>query len=569
MITQDQPFRRVREDVDAISTLVKQLNLPIESVLDKTSLNALCDSLKFEPELWDVEFLETILIIREGLYSLRDTLRDRNDEDAVFATEKLLGSLDRLHTDLYGALRSLNPPSINEAQAQIAALVHTPYIDVRSVRREVAELKADLNELLTRTHVTFQRFEVHLMRLNDAEVMRTAKLVVQRMSATAFAIKVSLEQNVIYQGIFRFLQEGADKIVDELKTITEHFKREYKDEKEFSDDLTRLVEKGSKLTRDIAKLLHQIFSDAPIEQKQLKLKTLNTLSGASMVCALRLQDNRVLLGGKDGWICVVNTQTGMVSDRHQMFEGKTINSLSRTGSSAVVAGTDQGLETINPTTMVSREFNSIYEENVAAVAVAPWGLVSGTRDGIARRWILDYENIVRYGAENMKLGRSIQRMTVVAGDVVVAAGQNLVFIDQHFKIDSQMPIDFQIRDMCQLDSKNLIICGDGAIAHVKLSGHKYTKYLAASEQAKYTCIAPMDANTFCVGNDDGVIAAIDLDSSAEIGVANVQFPLRGMLRTNNKLLAFGGAWQSKGRSIALLDWEEVIHRSKPLELDRT
>jgi len=559
--TQEEIFKRVSDDVDAIVQLAKQLNQQVGDILDKTSLDGLCDSLKFDPELWDTEFLETIMIIREGLFSLREQLYARRDDDAAYSTERLLDLLSRLHTDLFGALRSLNPPSLNNAQEKLAALVKTPYIDVRLIQRSVTELKADVNELLTRTHVTFQHFEVHLMRVQEKEVMRTTRLVVQRMSATAFAIKVSLEQNIIYQGVFRFLAEGADKIVDELKTVTEHFKTAYKDKQEFSDDLSRLVEKGSKLTKDIAKLLHEVFSEGPIEAKQLKLKATNTLAGEPMVCAVRLEDGRVMLGGKDGSICVVDTFTGKITDRHQPFEA-TINSLSRTSDSAVVAGTQVGLETINPTTMVRREFNAIFEENISAVAVAPWGLVSGTRDGIARRWILDSEKIVRYGAENLKLGRSIQRMLVVGDNVAVAAGQELIFLDDSFKVDWQIPIDFPIRDMAPIDSKNILICGDGRIAHVKLTGGRYTKYLAASEQATYTCIAPIDANTFCVGNDDGLVTAIDLNSSSEIGVMNVQFPVRGMLKTNNKLLAYGGSWQGKGRSIALLDWEEVIHRSK-------
>jgi hypothetical protein len=559
---QDELLRRVREDVDAISTLVKALNIPVEELLDKTSLDALCDSLKLEPELWNVEYLETVIIIREGLFELRNSLRDRSDEDVIFSVDQLVSAMDRLHTDLYRAMRSLDVQAVTKAQEQIAALVRTPYIDVRLVHSGVTELKAEVNELLTRTHVTFQHFEVHLMRVHDAEVMRSAKLVVQRMSATAFAIKVSLEQNVIYQGIFRFLQEGADKIVDELKVIAEHFKSAYKDEKEFSEDLGRLIEKGSKITRDIANLLHQVFSDGPVEQKQLKLKARATLTGDPMVCAIRLADNKVMLGGKDGWICVVDTLTGKISDRHQIID-KTINSLSR-ASLAIVAGSEVGLETINPSTLVSRDFNSIYEENVSAVAVAPWGLVSGTRDGIARRWILDQERILKYGGENLKLGRSIQRMLVVDGDVMIAAGQNLIFIDEDFKISRKIPVDFHIRDVCLMADKSLIICGEGALAQVKLTQGTYTKYIAASEAANFTCIAAIDANTFCVGNDDGIISVIDLDSEAEIGAANVQFPLKGMLRINNKIVAYGGAWKNKGKSVVLLDWEEIMHKAKQI-----
>jgi hypothetical protein len=565
--SRDELLKRVRDDVDAISTFVKRANIPLDEVLDKTSLDALCDSLKLDPEDWSVEFFETIFIIRDGLYQLRNDLRDRDDEDGEHSAEQLLSAMDRLYADLERAMRSLNPEAITKAQAEIAALMRTPYIDVRLIQQSVSELKDDVNELLTRTHVTYQHFEVHLMRVDDAEVLRTAKLVVQRLSATAFAIKLSLEQSVIYQGVFRFLQEGADKIVGELRKLAEHFKKAYRDEQEFTEDLSSLVDKGSKLTRDIAKLLHQVFSDAPIEQKQLKLKTRNAAVGEPMVCAVRLGENKVLLGGKDGWIYVLDVQTGIISDRHQITD-KTINCLARS-SMSVVAGDEDGLATINPSTLVSLERDSIYQENVAAVAVAPWGVVSGTRDGIARRWTLDHATILKYGAENLRLGRSVQRMSVLGEQVVAAAGQNLLFINDDFEIDRKVPIDFTIADMCPMDHTSLIVCGEGALAQVRLTAGKYTKYIAASETAKYTCVAGIDSKTFCAGNDDGIITVFDVESEAEIGTVNVQFPLRGMLRVNNKLVVYGGSWKSKSQKIvAVLDWEEIIHRSKEFESKR-
>ncbi|WP_271595931.1 WD40 repeat domain-containing protein [Bradyrhizobium sp. CCBAU 25360] len=520
-----------------------------------------------EPDYWSEEFFETIFIIRDGLYQFRNDLRDKDNEEGTYSAEQLLSAMDRLYADLERAMRSLNPEVITNAQAEIAALMRTPYIDVRLIQQSVSELKDDVNELLTRTHITYQHFEVHLMRVHDAEVLRTAKLVVQRLSATAFAIKLSLEQDVVYQGIFRFLQQGADKIVGELSNLAEHFKRAYKDEREFTEDLSSLVDKGSKISRDIAKLLHQVFSDKPIEQKQLQLKTRNSSTGEPMVCATRLGDSKVVLGGKDGWIYVLDVQTGKVSDRHRIGH-QTINCLARS-SMVVVAGSQDGLETINPVTLVSLEYDSIYQENVSAVAIAPWGAVSGTRDGIARRWSLNEATLSKYGAENLKLGRSIQRMSLLGQEVVVAAGQNLFFIDHHFAADRKIPIDFTIVDMCPMDHTSLIVCGEGALAQVKLSAGKYTKYIAASESAKYTCVAGIDSKTFCAGNDDGVITVFDVESEAEIGAANVQFPLRGMIRVNNKLVVYGGGWRGKAqKTIAVLDWEEIIHRSKEFNPER-
>jgi hypothetical protein len=81
MSHKDELLNRVREDVRAINSLVTaKMNVPVENYIDKTSLDALCDSLNLEPNLWRVDDLEKILIIRDGLYTLRNTLRDAGDE---------------------------------------------------------------------------------------------------------------------------------------------------------------------------------------------------------------------------------------------------------------------------------------------------------------------------------------------------------------------------------------------------------------------------------------------------------------------------------------------------------
>ncbi|MBW5440735.1 hypothetical protein FXB41_40135 [Bradyrhizobium canariense] len=138
--------------MDTIADLVRRTNFPLEDVLDKTSLDALCDSLRLDPDYWSEEFFETIFIIRDGLYQFRNDLRDKDDEEGVYPAEQLLSAMDRLYADLERAMRSLNPEVIISAQAEIAALMRTPYIDVRLIQQSVLELKDDVNELLTRTH---------------------------------------------------------------------------------------------------------------------------------------------------------------------------------------------------------------------------------------------------------------------------------------------------------------------------------------------------------------------------------------------------------------------------------
>jgi hypothetical protein len=525
-------LKRVREDVQAISSLTSgRMNVPIEDYIDKTSLNALCDSLNLEPEAWRVEDLEKILIIRDGLYTLRNQLRDDGDE-GEHSVEQLLSTMDRLYADLERAMRALNSAEVQKAQQEIAALQRTPQVDAHLVMGRLSSLSDEAGELLTRTHITYQRFEVNLIKINrldvNVEVLRNAKLVVQRLSATVFAIKLSLEQNVIYQGVFRFLSEGADKIVDDLRRLAERFQKSYKQADDFISDLSALVEKGHRFTKHVAEFLRDIFGDAPIEQKQLKLKARTAVGMETMLCAARIADSKVLLAGKDGYVSVLDATLGKIVDRHQISDS-TINCLAR-ATSAIVAGSDEGLGTINLHTLVSLETDTIFTEKIAAVAAPHWGVVSGTRDGILRRWNIDQGILQRYGSDNLRAGKSVQRMLVHDERVLVAAGDNLLFVDESLEIVRKLPIDFFINDMCLLSHATLILCGHGKLAHVNLSKGIYTRFVFASEEAKYTCVAAIDENTFCAGTDEGNPGAIDLQSNSEIGNAKLSFPIRGMLK---------------------------------------
>lgn len=566
MNQREELLRRVRDSADSMSALISQGNVPIENYIDKSSLDALCDSLRLEPEQWQVEDLEKVLIIRDGLYSLRNELRDKGDE-GEHSIERLMSATDRLYADLERAMRALNAKDVTDAQNEIAALQRTAQIDARLVPSQVGTLRDEASELLTRTHVTYNRFEVNLIKIDrldvNVEVLRNAKLVVQRMSASVFAIKLSLEQKVIYEGVVKFLSEGADKIVDELRKLAEQFKKSYKQATDFISDLSNLVEKGNRFTKHVAEFLQKLFGDTPLEQKQLKLKTHASVGGETMLCAVRLSDGRALLAGKDGYVNVIDVGSGKVIDRHAV-SSSTINCLAR-GSGVIVAGSEAGLETINPQTLVSLEREAIYTENVAAVAVPKWGVVSGTKDGILRKWAINDTAITQYGSGNLRAGKSIQRMLVHDSAVLVASGETLLFLDEGFRLGRRLGVDFYINDMCFLSHATLVLCGHGKIAHVNLTKGTYSRLMFASEDKKYTSVAGIDENTFCAGTDDGTLSAIDLSSNSEIGTAKLPFQIRGMMKMPSSLVAYGGGWEGKSKNtIAVLTWEEILHKPKEI-----
>ena len=49
-------------------------NVSADKYLDTTSLTALCNSFDLEPDHWQADDLERILIVREGLYEVRNKL---------------------------------------------------------------------------------------------------------------------------------------------------------------------------------------------------------------------------------------------------------------------------------------------------------------------------------------------------------------------------------------------------------------------------------------------------------------------------------------------------------------
>jgi hypothetical protein len=198
-----------------------------------------------------------------------------------------------------------------------------------------------------------------------------------------------------------------------------------------------------------------------------------------------------------------------------------------------------------------------------ALAVPQWGVVTGTKDGLVRRWTISEGYIGQYGAGNSKVGKGIQRMLVHDDHVLIAAGEDLVFVDEALRIIRKMPMDFYIRDMCLLSHSTLVLCGYGKLAHVNLIKGAYTRFMPASEDKKYTSVAGIDESTFCAGTDDGTLVAVDLTSNAEIGNAKLAFHIRGMIKTPSSIVAYGGSWEGKSKNtIDIITWEEILHKPK-------
>ena len=73
---------------------------------------------------------------------------------------------------------ALNSTDVIKAHQEIAALQRTPQVDAYLVPGLVSTLRDEASELLTRTHVTYQRFEVNFIKISrldiNVDVLRNA-----------------------------------------------------------------------------------------------------------------------------------------------------------------------------------------------------------------------------------------------------------------------------------------------------------------------------------------------------------------------------------------------------------
>jgi hypothetical protein len=183
-------LKRVREAAETIQGIFTAgSNAPLEDYVDAASLNALCDTLRLEPEAWQGEDLERILVIRDGLYTLRNKLRDANDE-AEHSIDQFLYAMDRLYTDLERALRAFNEEELKKAQEKVAALQRGPHISAAVVPNTVANLQREASELLTQSHMTYRHIELSFLKIDrsdiNIEILQSIKLSVQRLGGQRF-----------------------------------------------------------------------------------------------------------------------------------------------------------------------------------------------------------------------------------------------------------------------------------------------------------------------------------------------------------------------------------------------
>jgi WD40 repeat protein len=553
---------RVKDTAEQLSRVTTQgLNAPLDQYLDTVSLNALCTSLSLDPKMWDPEDLERILIVRDGLYGLRNRLRDEGS-DAEHSVDQVLGGMDRLYADLERALREMGRDDIAKAQQHLARLQQGPHVPTAQALGAVNALKEEAAELLTQTFVSHRRIEFNIFKIENLsiniEVLKNAKVIVERLSASVFAIKLSLEQKVIFQGVFKLLSEGADKVLANLRDLLKQVSTSYGAAKDFLSDLAKLADKSGRFTKLIGDFLTKVFGDEPQPDRQIQLRIENSHQGVALSCAYDTGKG-ILLGGWGGHSFLIDAITGRITDQ-RLIGRETINAVSSFDGTLTAFGTDGGLELAATIGREAITHSTPYRERVTAVASVNWGakgsqgaLVTGSRDGALRRWTMA-TNFSQQGFIHTK--RAISRIVVVGSEIVVASGSELLFVDEGLEIKRRIRTEQAVADMSLLNDATLAVCGVGHISLVNLAKGVFTRLVISSSDESYTGIVGISDDCLFVATETGKVIAIDFNSTVELGMLDLGFPIRGILRVGHRLMAYGGTWRARGKNVALITWTE-------------
>jgi len=560
MDLREELLLRVRDDADAISQLANGgTNIPLDEYIDKVSLTALCDSLALDPKAWQTEDLERILVIRDGLYKLRNHLRD-TDPNAEHSVDRVLSAFDRLYADLERAFRELNQEELKKAQAEVAALQRGPHIATSTVSGTASEMTKEASEVLVQAHTSIKHIEFNLLKIDRSnanfEVLSNVKLSVQRLSASVFAIKLSLEQGVIYQGIFKLLTDGADRIVDELRRLVRDMRQSYETAQEFIAELGGLAEKGTRFARLVANFLSRAFARTEATEETIVTLRVQTVhQGEAILAASADSAGKVVLAGKNGNAWIADAGAARFVPRYRLTNGPVF-CLAHINDELLAIGTNDGLEV--------KEFDAPFRERVTAVAIAPWGakgtrgaIITGSADGVVRRlWLAGGLSQVSDDAYE-RVGKRVKGLVVHGFEVIAANGTELVFLDQQMRTKKTMRVPFDVNGMVVAAEDTVVLCGEGHLTQVNLQGGTYSRILTASNDAEYSCVAPLDGEKFYFGTADGRVGVMELASGEELGSVKVEFELKGIVQAKKRVIAYGGEWKERGRCAAIITMESV------------
>lgn len=557
-------LKRVRESAENLGQLLgSSSNIPLEQYVDFTDARGLHDALGIEVDQVTFEDLERIILIRDGLYAVIENTNDL-EEDAEHSIEQLSNALSRLYVDLEALLKSKNA-MVDNAKVMVAEQSETREIQISKDGNIAQNIINVSNEVINNVTISQRTIQINILNGVSIDTLRNLKVRIQRLSASAFAVKVHLNAKVIYEGTIKFLTAGADKVLSDIRAIAEAMKASFTSATDLVKSLEPVIAAGTRFVKVVGSLITGALDDEPV-QKEVTFKIARILQSRGLICSTPLADGGVAIGGRSS-ILVTVEPSGKATP--QVIEGnQTILAISELAPERYALGTPDGFQIWSPSHTGFRGERSSFNEKVVAVSrrqrrKSVETIVSATSDGGIRRWWTPAEGLDQVRDSDMvprdvvnRVGRSIQALETRGNQVLVATSNRIVVLDQDFDMDRDIDLGQRINAMCVLSEHEVVAVGEGLVAVVDFSVGIFSRVLSVPAFVEYSSVVKLGDGLIAVATSTGILRSINLKSGGETGEIDLSMPVRGLAVAGRFLVAYGGDWNKPSKSLCLVSWEE-------------
>lgn len=558
---------RVQNSAEGLATQLRQSsNVPLDTFIDLGDVKTLTEALALDPSSVCEADLVRMHIFRDAFHDLLHSIAD-SDANNEFSVEQLLNSISRLYVDVERVLKGSGDrlqgaadkfSKISDGQREVVP---------KSLSEEVAE---EANAVITTVQFNQRIINISILNFNVGELnlLKEFKMNVKRLSASVFAIRLNFDAGIVFEGTIRFLNEGVDRILSDIRNFASIVKEKYNNVSEFIHALDPIIEKGTRFVKLIGKIIKDLFDGGDPLQKEVIFTKQTATTSDAITCASITQNGDIIFGGRGGCSIVHTRRTAQFLKLPYSTKSDVFNITSLPQEQGFVLGTAEGVCWVQSVERNRRAIRSSFSERISALETPNWGenatgIVSGSTNGYVRRWTLSggldaYRDATLSRPVHEKFGKTIKAFTRWRDKLVVAVDEKIIVVDEKLRSVFEVHVDKPISGLCAFPDDSVIVTGAGLLAEVNLARGAYHRLLTVTPTTNYVCVAHLNNRIAVVATEGGILRAIDMNSGAEVGEINLQNTIRGLAVQGKTVFAYGGAWKGVSQSIIKVLWEEAI-----------
>lgn len=563
-------LKRLRDSAENLGDqLDRSSNVPLDQYINPTDINGLRDTFGIDPEKVTVDDLSRIILVRDALYAIVEQTNDM-EEGSEHSIRQLIHSLNQVYVDTESYLKSKSP-LVKAANAALDAQAHTPQVPITPEGAIGQTVINVTSEVINNVSHTEKHIHINILNGIKVDVLRNLRVQIRRLSASAFAINVKVNAQVLFEGTVQFLTAAADRVLSDLRAMAETLKESFGSAEALVKSLDSVIKSGTKFVRVVGSLIRDALHDDP-SYTEVKMTLRNAGRSRVITCGATLADGTAALCGRNGSLYIMAT-SGHFTPQSTGYSGH-IHAVEPMPDGRLAMGTTDGLIAWTPKHRGGGSEFSRSREKIVALAAHRHDqndtILAGTSvAGIDRWWfpggrpehflVPSHETSVAIEQWDAKkrLGH-IHGIEILEDKIAVAGDHNVLILRPDLEMERDFPIHPQINSMCRVSDSEVVLVGEGLVAVLGVGHGYHIRMLQVPADAEYVSATMLRENLIAVCDAKGTVLAIDLKSGAEVGKIETEMHSRGLLTVGKFLVVYGGDWNKEERSTAIVLWEEKV-----------